>query len=96
MNNLISLKKISKNYILNNQRIIILGDYDVDGITATAMMIEFLKKCGVKNLDFFIIFGGCRSILTQHGGKNRLKNCLSVASYWPLRGPPIGPCSDPR
>lgn len=40
--------------ICNNWRIVILGDYDVDGITATALMMEFLQKCGGLNLDFFI------------------------------------------
>ena len=40
--------------IVNNQRIIILGDYDVDGITATALMLDFFKASGVKNVDYFI------------------------------------------
>ena len=40
--------------IVKNWRIVILGDYDVDGITATALMLEFLQKCGCLNLDFFI------------------------------------------
>ena len=40
--------------IVNNWRIVILGDYDVDGITATALILEFLQKCGNLNLDFFI------------------------------------------
>jgi len=43
-----------QNAIVNNRRIVILGDYDVDGITATALMLEFLQKCGNLNLDFFI------------------------------------------
>jgi single-stranded-DNA-specific exonuclease len=40
--------------ISKNRRIVILGDYDVDGITATALMLEFLHKCGNLDLDFFI------------------------------------------
>ena len=40
--------------IAKNLRIVILGDYDVDGITATALMLEFLHKCGKLDLDFFI------------------------------------------
>ncbi|MBL4825372.1 MAG: single-stranded-DNA-specific exonuclease RecJ [SAR324 cluster bacterium] len=40
--------------IAKNRRIVILGDYDVDGITATALMLEFLNKCGKLDLDFFI------------------------------------------
>ena len=42
------------NSINNKENICILGDYDVDGITATALMLEFLQKCGCLNLDFFI------------------------------------------
>ena len=40
--------------IVNNRRIIILGDYDVDGITATALVLDFLKACGAGKLDYFI------------------------------------------
>ena len=39
--------------IAGNRRIVILGDYDVDGITATALMLDFLNKCGKLDLDFF-------------------------------------------
>jgi single-stranded-DNA-specific exonuclease len=40
--------------IFNNSHIIILGDYDVDGITATALLLDFLRSSGAANLDFFI------------------------------------------
>ena len=40
--------------IVNNWQIIILGDYDVDGITATALVLDFLKSCGVEKVDYFI------------------------------------------
>ena len=30
--------------IAGNRRIVILGDYDVDGITATALMLDFLQQ----------------------------------------------------
>ena len=40
--------------IVNDQRIIVLGDYDVDGITATALVMEFLKACGSEKIDYFI------------------------------------------
>ncbi len=40
--------------VVNDRHIIILGDYDVDGITATALVLDFLQASGVKNLDFFI------------------------------------------
>ena len=40
--------------IVNDQQIFILGDYDVDGITATALMLDFLKGCGAGKVDYFI------------------------------------------
>jgi len=40
--------------IINEWQIIILGDYDVDGITATALVLDFLKACGTEKVDFFI------------------------------------------
>lgn len=30
----------------NNERIVIYGDYDVDGITSTALLYDFLSSCG--------------------------------------------------
>jgi single-stranded-DNA-specific exonuclease len=36
------------------QRILIVGDYDVDGATSTALMMRVLRKFGAKNVDFFI------------------------------------------
>ncbi len=43
----IVLKKI-KMSIRNNEKILIYGDYDVDGITATAIMYRFLKEKGAQ------------------------------------------------
>ncbi len=40
-----SAKRIAK-AIQNNERIYIVGDYDVDGVTSTALMIEFFKAIG--------------------------------------------------
>ena len=40
--------------IVNDQQIFILGDYDVDGITATALVLDFLKACGAEKVDYFI------------------------------------------
>ncbi len=37
----------------NKEKILIFGDYDVDGTTATALMVRFLKKHGA-NVDFYI------------------------------------------
>ncbi len=39
--------------IKNNERILIHGDYDVDGLTATAIMVEGLKRSGA-DVHFFI------------------------------------------
>ena len=40
--------------IVNDQQIFILGDYDVDGITATGLVLDFLKACGSEKVDYFI------------------------------------------
>ena len=40
--------------VVNDRQISILGDYDVDGITATALVLDFLKACGAEKVDFFI------------------------------------------
>ena len=40
--------------VVNDWQISILGDYDVDGITATALVLDFLKACGAEKVDFFI------------------------------------------
>ena len=39
--------------IEKKEKIVIYGDYDVDGITATSIMIRGLKKLGA-NVDFYI------------------------------------------
>jgi single-stranded-DNA-specific exonuclease len=40
----ISASKIIENSIINNEKICIFGDYDVDGSCATALLIRFLKN----------------------------------------------------
>lgn len=41
--------------IQNHEKILIYGDYDVDGTTATAMLLRFLKVCYPgQNTDFYI------------------------------------------
>jgi single-stranded-DNA-specific exonuclease len=40
--------------IINNHPILIWGDYDVDGTTATALLLRFLKAVRHKNTDFHI------------------------------------------
>lgn len=41
------------NVISNNEKILVFGDYDVDGTTAVACMFSFLKKI-YSNVDFYI------------------------------------------
>lgn len=37
-----------KNAILNNEQITIVGDYDVDGVVSTTIIVDFFKKIGVE------------------------------------------------
>ncbi|MGQ8337576.1 single-stranded-DNA-specific exonuclease RecJ [Sunxiuqinia sp. A32] len=39
--------------IENSEKVLIYGDYDVDGTTSVAMMYQFLRK-RIKNLDYYI------------------------------------------
>lgn len=39
--------------IKNNEKIIVYGDYDVDGITATALVVRVLKRLGA-SVDYYI------------------------------------------
>lgn len=45
--------KIILEAIMSQKKILVYGDYDVDGITSTALMIRFLKKYGV-SADYYI------------------------------------------
>ncbi len=40
-------------YILEKRQIIIAGDYDSDGCTATALLVDFLTQCGAM-VDYLI------------------------------------------
>ena len=40
--------------ILNNKLILIVGDFDVDGATSTALSVLVLKAFGVKKVDYVI------------------------------------------
>ncbi len=42
-----------KNHITNNSSILIYGDYDVDGITATYTLFDYLQKLGA-NVKYFL------------------------------------------
>lgn len=39
--------------VMNHEQICIYGDYDVDGITATALLYIFLMQCGA-NVSYYI------------------------------------------
>ena len=39
--------------LINNEKILIIGDYDVDGCVSTSLMLNFLKKNNV-NLNYYI------------------------------------------
>ena len=40
--------------VANNEKIMVYGDYDVDGCTAVALFYKFLRQIGHKNLIFYI------------------------------------------
>ncbi|MDO4758965.1 MAG: single-stranded-DNA-specific exonuclease RecJ [Rikenellaceae bacterium] len=40
--------------VARNEKIMIYGDYDVDGCTAVALVYKFLRQIGHKNLTFYI------------------------------------------
>jgi len=48
----VAVSRIQK-AIRNNEKILVYGDYDVDGTTAVTLVYSFLKKIGA-NLDFYI------------------------------------------
>ncbi len=53
---LIGMKEAVKRIMLakkNNEKVLICGDYDADGITATSIMLEGLKKFAI-DVDYFI------------------------------------------
>ena len=40
--------------ILNNDKLGILGDYDVDGATSSALIYNYLSEIGFNNVEVFI------------------------------------------
>jgi len=42
------------NAISNNEKILIYGDYDVDGITSTSLLIHFFKDINFTNFEYYI------------------------------------------
>ena len=52
-NDFIKAQIILNNSIKNNEKIFILGDYDVDGCVSTSLLINFLKNFNVK-IEYYI------------------------------------------
>ena len=48
----LATKRVKK-AILNGEKITIVGDYDVDGVVSTSIMVDFLKELGA-NVDYII------------------------------------------
>lgn len=46
--------ELLKNAISQNQRILIVGDYDADGILSTAIIVRFFKEIGIQNFSYII------------------------------------------
>jgi single-stranded-DNA-specific exonuclease len=44
----------TKKAIENNEKVVIHGDYDADGVCATVILFVTLKKLGLKNLDIYL------------------------------------------
>lgn len=40
--------------IRNNKKVFIWGDYDVDGVTATTLLMVYFKEAGIENVEYFI------------------------------------------
>jgi single-stranded-DNA-specific exonuclease len=45
--------KLLQNSVISNEKILIIGDYDVDGCVSTSLMVNFLKKNNV-HLNYYI------------------------------------------
>ena len=39
--------------MMNGEKIAIFGDYDVDGVTATCLLTDFLRKHGADSIPYF-------------------------------------------
>lgn len=46
--------EVLQSAISQRENILIVGDFDVDGATSTALMLRVLKKFGVKNVDYLV------------------------------------------
>lgn len=46
-------KEVIQKYISSNRRITVYGDYDADGVTATALLVKVLRKLGA-DVDYYV------------------------------------------
>mmetsp|Transcript_1635 Transcript_1635/g.1134 ORF Transcript_1635/g.1134 Transcript_1635/m.1134 type:complete len:575 (+) Transcript_1635:1379-3103(+) len=69
--------------ILKNERILIFGDYDVDGVTATSILYEFLKNLGI-DVHFYIPhrlkegYGLKKENITNYAYSNKIDLIITV------------------
>ena len=69
--------------IKNQEKILIYGDYDVDGVTATTIMARSLKAAGIKDLstmlpDRFVDGYGMSSRLIERAKKEKIQLVVTV------------------
>lgn len=48
-----SVQKIAS-CIKNNEKIFIIGDYDVDGVTSTSLLVNYFNEINFKNFEYYI------------------------------------------
>ncbi|WP_425448383.1 single-stranded-DNA-specific exonuclease RecJ [Dethiothermospora halolimnae] len=53
MKNMDKVVEKIKYYLDNNKKIVIFGDYDVDGVTSTSLLVEFFRNV-TDNIDYYI------------------------------------------
>ena len=53
MKNMCSAVQRLDQAIINNEKILVYGDYDVDGTTSVSMMYKFLEKYS-KKIDYYV------------------------------------------
>ena len=46
--------EVLQSAILKSEKILIVGDFDVDGATSTALMMRVLRKFGAKHIDYLV------------------------------------------
>ena len=72
-----------KEAICKHEKILIYGDYDVDGITSTALILRVLRKLNVKDIMYFIPAAWKRvMVLTGPCWKRRLNMAAGLLSQW--------------